>query len=118
MRVAHEQRGLAWRHQSLRPVGAKSGAGLVEIESAEQAAVKEALLAAAPVLAAALRGTLLAKAEGLGDPRCFFDLDHVGDTSTAAAGLQAAFSQRPGFRVTGSSRVSAVCGIRRPRRVR
>jgi hypothetical protein len=118
LRIAHEQRGLARRDQSLRSVGAKSRARLIEVKGAEQTPMEVAVLAAAPVLSAALRGAFLAEPERLGDPRCLFHLDHVGDQSTADHGLQEVFSQRPCFRVTGSSRVSGVCGFRRPRRVR
>ena len=48
-RVANEQRRLARRHESLRRVRAEGRAGLVEVERAEHAAVKEAVLAAAAV---------------------------------------------------------------------
>jgi hypothetical protein len=48
--VPKKQRRLARRHQALRRVGAEGRAGLVEVEGAEHVAVKEAVLAAAPVL--------------------------------------------------------------------
>ena len=98
--VAEQQRGLARWHQALRIVGAEGRAGLVEVERAEHPAVKEAVLAALPVLPPALCGALAAQSQRLGKLGRPLHLDHVAIMAPAARAPQGAFSQPPGFFVT------------------
>src|SRR3712207_6062257 len=116
-RVANEQRGLARRHQAGLAVGPEGRAGLVEVEGAEHVAVKEAVLAAAPVLATPPCRPLPAQSQRLRDPRRLRSLDHLcpsvgslhdlADHAIALAAPRAAFAQIAQSSVTGGSHASA-----------
>src|SRR5688500_1447811 len=75
--VAEEQCRLAGWVEGLGAVGAEGRAGLVEIQGAEHVAMEEAVLAAASVLAPALRRALAPQAQCLGDFRCLPRLDQL-----------------------------------------
>lgn len=78
-RLANQERGLARWDQALGAIGPEGGARLIEGERAEHPAVEEAVLAAAPVLPAALASGPVAP-EGGGELGWrLLDLDHVND---------------------------------------